>query len=513
MLDVLGLCFGDPVGARFVQDPWTVVLSYGVAAIGSFAALDMTERLNRARGWMGGVWLVGSATVLGGSIWSMHFIGILAAHTLVPIGFDLRLTVLSFLLAVAACGVGLQIVRGPARPMPWQFAGAGLVVGIGVAAMHYMGMAALELPGTLSYTPVLFCASVAIAIGAAAAAFWLSWALDQIWQRAVAALVMGGAICGMHYVGMAATVIHFNPLIPASIGLDRAPLTIAVAGTTIALLMLVLVCDGAHRRLGAASRRETETLLTANREIVRRLCAAGELRDGETSRHVLRLSLVAERLAAQLGCEAGFAKRIGETAQLHDIGKIGIPDSVLLKPGPLTPAEWQVMRSHAEMGYRILGGSGIPLLDLAAEIALTHHEKWDGTGYPQGLKGEQIPLAGRIVAVADVFDALLSDRPYKEPWPLAEVEAHLRRQSGRHFDPRIVAAFLDDFAVMVAIQADNTSETPSFADRPREPLPELGGIDSRPVVARSRRPASTAAAGARRGVGTFEFSKPDSFVS
>jgi HD-GYP domain-containing protein (c-di-GMP phosphodiesterase class II) len=482
MFQLPGLCIGDQGGAHFMHDLWIVVLSYIVAVIGSFVAIDMTERLNRARGRAGDLWLLGSATVLGGSIWSMHFIGMLAAYTRFPMGFDLRLTALSFLLAVSACGIGLQIVRGPAMPTPLRFAGAGLVVGIGVAGMHYMGMAAVRLPATLSYTPVLFGASVAIAVGAATAAFWLARKLEQVWHRALAALVMGGAICGMHYVGMAATVIHFNPLIPVSAGLDRVPLIVAVAGTTIALLVLILVCDGAHRKLAAASHREMETLLTANREIVHRLCAAAELRDGETGRHTQRLAGLAGRLAAQLGCEEGFAKRIRETAPLHDIGKVGIPDSILLKPGPLTPSEWAIMQSHTELGHRILGGSGLPLLDLAAEIALAHHERWDGTGYPRGLNGEEIPLSGRIVAVADVFDALLSERPYKKAWPVAQVEAYLVTQSGRQFDPRIIAVFLADLAAMVAIQADGTHAPPTSPVLAEETLSDVTEDDERGIA-------------------------------
>jgi HD-GYP domain-containing protein (c-di-GMP phosphodiesterase class II) len=473
MFQALGLCISDSNGPHFMHDPWVVLLSYAVAVVGSFAALDMTERLNRARGRRGNLWLLGSATVLGGSIWSMHFIGMLAAHTLFPVGFDVQLTALSFLLAVGACGVGLEIVRGPAMPTRWRLGGAGLVVGIGVASMHYTGMAALRLPGTLSYTPFLFGASLAIAIGAATAAFWLSRKVELVWQRAIAALVMGGAICGMHYVGMAATVIHFDAAIPYSEGFNQAPLTIAVAGMTIALMILVLVFDGADRSVAAASRREVETLLAAKREIVRRLCAAAELRDDDTGHHVLRLAHLAGRLAARLGCEESMVRRIETTAPLHDIGKIGVPDSILLKPGALTPAERAVMQTHTEIGHRILAGSGLPLLDMAADIALTHHEKWDGTGYPRHLKGEEIPLAARIVAVVDVFDALLSERPYKKAWPLADAAAYLRRESGGHFDPRVVSAFLDDLPAMAAIQADPTNQTASFAEPPSAHLAEL----------------------------------------
>ncbi|MBW4024401.1 MAG: HD domain-containing protein [Proteobacteria bacterium] len=462
-LHILGLCIEETGGSHFMLSPWIVVLSFLVAVLGSFAALDMTERLHRAHGRMAILWLMGSATTLGGGIWSMHFIGMLAVRANFPVNYDPGLTVLSLVMAIAACAVGLHLVRGAVQPDLPQLLGAGVVVGLGVAAMHYTGMSALQLPGTLSYTPGLFLISVLLAIGAATAAFWLSCRLDRMWQRLLAALAMGGAICGMHYVGMAATVIHFDPLIPPSQGLARGPLTVAVTGTTIALLAVVLVFDAAHRGLAASSRREVETLLIANREIIHRLCAVGEFRDDATGRHVLRLARIASRLASRLGCNDAFARLILETAPLHDIGKIAIPDSILRKPGALTDAEWQIMRSHTEIGNRILSGSGMPLLDLAAEIALTHHEKWDGTGYPRGLRGEEIPLVGRIVAVADVFDALLSERSYKKAWPLAEVVAFLRHESGRHFDPRIVTAFLADLDAMATLRSE-TSPAPGGAD-------------------------------------------------
>ena len=455
-LTLLGLCVSTADGPHFMYDHWLVLLSYLVAVVGSYAALDMIDRLNHARGKATHLWLLGSATTLGGGIWSMHFIGMLAAEAAFPMNYDPWLTSVSFVIAVGACALGLEIVRHSARPQGLRLIAAGITVGIGVAAMHYTGMRALRLPGTLSYTPVLFGLSILIAIGAATAAFWLSKTIERRWQRATAALAMGAAIFAMHYVGMAATVIHFNPVLPAPLGLARGPLTLALTVTTIALLMLALVCDTADRSVSAASQRQVDALLMSNREIVRRLCAAGEFRDHDTGEHVHRLSRIAARLAALVGCDANMRALIEEAAILHDIGKIGIPDSILLKAGQLTKEERAVMQSHTWIGHSILCGSDMPLLDLAAEIALTHHERWDGSGYPRGLKGEEIPLAGRVVAVADVFDALLSKRPYKESWSPEAVETFLRQESARHFDPRLVAAFLSDFRAMLELRASET---------------------------------------------------------
>jgi putative two-component system response regulator len=186
----------------------------------------------------------------------------------------------------------------------------------------------------------------------------------------------------------------------------------------------------------------TRELRVAHREIVQRLCAAGEFRDQDTAQHVARIGSGAGALARRMGCPEDFVGLIEAAAPLHDIGKIAIPDSILLKPGPLTEDEWVIMKGHTTAGHSILAGSGVGMLDLAAEIALSHHERWDGKGYPHGLSGDAIPLAARIVAIVDVFDALSSERPYKRAWPRADVMAYLRDERGRHFDPEIADAFL-----------------------------------------------------------------------
>ncbi|MFP5516608.1 MAG: HD-GYP domain-containing protein, partial [Alphaproteobacteria bacterium] len=181
-----------------------------------------------------------------------------------------------------------------------------------------------------------------------------------------------------------------------------------------------------------------------------------------TAGHTDRVAAISVRIGYELGLDPDALERIRVGALLHDIGKIGVPDHVLLKAGRLEAQEWVIMRQHATIGRRLLAGSGLPLLDLAAEIAGTHHEKWDGSGYPAGLRGIDIPLSGRIVAIADVFDALLSRRPYKEPWPLEAVVAHLGEQAGHHFDPDLVTVFLDNLDTMIAIRS-------RFLDEVEEP--------------------------------------------
>ncbi|GJD84006.1 HD-GYP domain-containing protein [Methylobacterium haplocladii] len=190
------------------------------------------------------------------------------------------------------------------------------------------------------------------------------------------------------------------------------------------------------------------------REIVRRLMLAAEFRDDQAGDHLTRVAGCAIAVAEGLGLSETDANDIALASTMHDIGKIGIADEILLKPGPLTDAEREEMKQHALRGYRMLHDSPSHLLQLASEIALTHHERWDGNGYPQGLKGEEIPLSGRIVAVADVFDALISARVYKPAWPVEQARAHLEAQAGTHFDPACVAAFVSRWEDIVALVQD-----------------------------------------------------------
>ncbi|MCS6810312.1 MAG: response regulator, partial [Tepidimonas sp.] len=177
-------------------------------------------------------------------------------------------------------------------------------------------------------------------------------------------------------------------------------------------------------------------------EVIRRLGRAAEFKDNETGRHVIRMSHYSRLIALELGASPRYAETLLAAAPMHDIGKIGVPDAILLKPGKLDEGEWAVMRQHPQMGADIIGDDPSPLLRMARTIALQHHEKWDGSGYPHGLKGEAISAEARIVAVADVFDALTSARPYKPAWPRERALAFLQEQSGRHFWPDAVQALL-----------------------------------------------------------------------
>jgi len=192
----------------------------------------------------------------------------------------------------------------------------------------------------------------------------------------------------------------------------------------------------------------------AYEEIVYRLSVAAEYKDEDTAAHIHRISYYSEALARKLGLPEEEVKLIKLASPMHDIGKIGIPDSILLKPGQLTPDEFEIMKQHTIMGARILAGSSSPLLSMAEEIAISHHEKYDGSGYPYGVMGENIPLVGRIVAIADVFDALLTPRVYKPAFDLDNTLTIMKEGKGKHFDPNLVDAFFDILDEILTIKED-----------------------------------------------------------
>lgn len=199
----------------------------------------------------------------------------------------------------------------------------------------------------------------------------------------------------------------------------------------------------------------TATIMARERELVSRLARAAEFRDPETGAHVVRMARYSALIAERLGLPPAFQQMVLEAAPMHDVGKLATPDHILLKPGRLDPDEMAIMRRHAAIGAGILSGSNSPLLQLAEQIARGHHEKFDGSGYPAGVAGEAIPLAARIVAVADVFDALTSERPYKKAWPIEAARKFIAERSGTHFCPRCVDAFLGAWDAVLAIRAEH----------------------------------------------------------
>lgn len=208
-----------------------------------------------------------------------------------------------------------------------------------------------------------------------------------------------------------------------------------------------------NRILEEKVRERTQELNDSRLEVIRRLGRAAEYRDNETGLHIIRMSKYSQQIAKATGMTDVEAEKILYASPMHDIGKIGIPDSILLKPGKLDAQEWEVMQSHTTIGAEILSGHTSELMHMASEIALSHHEKWDGSGYPNRLSAEDIPLTGRIVAMADVFDALTTERPYKKAWPVEDALNLLRDQSGKHFQPDLVDLFNDILDDILEIRA------------------------------------------------------------
>lgn len=195
--------------------------------------------------------------------------------------------------------------------------------------------------------------------------------------------------------------------------------------------------------LEAKVRERTRELEESQKEILHRLALAGEYRDNETGNHVQRVSHSSQALARAAGMNADAADMLLHASPMHDVGKIGIPDDILLRPGRLEGDELQIMRSHVEIGGKILDRHNAPVMKMAHAVAIAHHERWDGNGYPRGLAGSDIPLEARIVAICDVFDALTSVRPYKPAWAIEDAVAYVREQAGKHFDPQLAVTFLD----------------------------------------------------------------------
>lgn len=204
-----------------------------------------------------------------------------------------------------------------------------------------------------------------------------------------------------------------------------------------------------EQRVQERTRELEETRL----QIIRRLGRAAEFKDNETGLHVIRMSHYARLIAEAISKDPIWSDLVFQAAPMHDIGKIGIPDHILLKQGKLNSEEWDIMRKHPEFGARIIGGNEhSDLLNMAKEIAMAHHEKWDGSGYPSQLKGKDIPISARIIAIADVFDALTTARPYKKAWPVDKALNFISSQAGQHFDPRLVEVFKEQLPSVLQIK-------------------------------------------------------------
>lgn len=223
-----------------------------------------------------------------------------------------------------------------------------------------------------------------------------------------------------------------------------------------------LALSNQNRELDRKVREQTERLHETRLQIVQRLGRAAEYKDNETGLHVIRMSYYSRILALAAGMSETDADMLMNAAPMHDIGKIGIPDQILKKPGKLDAEEFRIMQTHAEIGAQIIGDDDSELLQMARTVAMTHHEKWNGKGYPNGLKGEEIPRIGRIVAIADVFDALTAERPYKKAWSVEKAVALLQEEAGEHFDRQLVALFLEHMPEILEIKnryAESTAST------------------------------------------------------
>lgn len=232
--------------------------------------------------------------------------------------------------------------------------------------------------------------------------------------------------------------------------------------TLMARVQTQLALYDQNRTLEVKVQQRTVELFESRLDIIRRLGLAAEYKDNETGMHIMRMSHMCHRLALALGMTPEDADTLLQVSPMHDVGKIGIPDRILLKPGKLTPEEWEIMKSHTTIGARILGEQASGLLHHARIIALTHHEKWDGSGYPLGLKGNDIPIFGRIAAITDVFDALTSERPYKKAWPIEQALEEISRSRGTHFDPKVVDAFFTIQPQILHIKEQFCHEHPSL---------------------------------------------------
>ncbi len=341
-----------------------------------------------------------------GTIRQVSFADVLDGH------FDPR-TFAGKIVVVGATAPTLQDLHQTASTTSNPMSGAEVQANAIWTALH--GNPLRSGPGWLAVVAILFCGLLA-PLGSLRCGPLRSF------------LLAFAAIAG--YLALAQLLFDADVVLAVSY-----PLAAGTLGT-VGMLAASYVAAAAERN--AVARLLSESQL----ELLQRLAQAVESRDPETGEHTLRIGMLCQGLALELGWSAAEARQLMHASIVHDIGKIAIPDSILLKPGPLNAAEWETMRRHPTIGAQLLQGSANPLVQLAETIARTHHERWDGTGYPDGLAGEAIPEAGRICAVVDVYDALVSSRPYKQAWPVQDALAELERGSATQFDPAVVAAFM-----------------------------------------------------------------------
>ncbi len=305
----------------------------------------------------------------------------------------------------------------------------------------------------------------------------LLWALAEAGMRkcllASAAAVLVAAALGAVLASDPTAVALYAAVLAAAAGL---------AGWRVGETRREALLREIDDRSGELHRALSE-LEIAQSETVRRLSMAVEFRDEDTGAHIERIGRFSTLLADRAGLDRELCERLGYAAPLHDVGKVAIPDAILLKPGPLTAEERAIVETHAEEGHRLLRGSSSSILDMAATIALSHHEKWDGSGYPRGLAGEEIPVEGRIVAVADVFDALTSDRVYRTAYSVEQAVQLMREQRGLHFDPVLLDAFLE------VLSSSGPDARPRLA---ADPQALLEGVLETYLVALTRGDAETA---------------------
>jgi len=353
-MEFLGLCFSNSIiGVPTHHDPALVLVSYLAASVASFTALDMAERLRQAEGMARRFWYWGAALVLGGGVWSMHFIAMLAYRTPIEIGYDPGLTVLSGIVAVTAVAAGLQTLGR--RPSPSRILGCGALVGLGIAAMHYMGMEAMRLPGEIYYRPVLFAISILIAIAAASVALWLAVTLHTTAQRAVAALVMAVAICGMHFIGMAGTVIAPSAQLAEAMNahLLSGGLLATTIVTSLALILgLGLLCAYFDRRLEARAASEADRLRALNETLEAKV----QSRTSDLTEALAALDDQRRRAESANRSKSDFLANMSHELRTPLNAVIGFAEVLQLSRGPdkLSPSQVEAVHQIQTAGRHLL---------------------------------------------------------------------------------------------------------------------------------------------------------------